>query len=169
MVITLRMWTVNVSDQWCQRGGYWTSHTFLSVLKIQQSLWLRWFLLKVAFSNSILQCVWQLNWCPCSWRAHVDVVRGHVHRFIPTKALLSGVRQCHDPWLTFVGRTRSVTLGRQCVTPTHTLTDGPGMMLRAVIIQNLTESVVLSWRLHSWAHKGTLAMWYKWLAYFALV
>jgi len=55
MAITLRMWTVNVIDQWCQWGGYWTSHTFLTVLKVQQSLCLRWFLLKVAFSNSKLQ------------------------------------------------------------------------------------------------------------------
>ncbi len=36
---------------------------------------------------------------------------------------------------------------------------------RAVIIQHLTESVVISWRLHSWAHKRTLAMWYAWLTF----
>ncbi len=40
------------------------------------------------------------------WRVHVDVVPGHVHSLMPTKALLSGVRQCHDPWLPFVSRTR---------------------------------------------------------------
>lgn len=90
-------------------------------------------------------------------------------RIYSHKGSIVGSQTVSWPLANLCGRTRSVTLGRQCVTPTHTLTDGPGMTLRAVIIQHLTESVVLSWRLHSWAHKGTLAMWYKWLAYFSLV
>lgn len=101
MVLSVRMWTVNMSGQWCD---YWTSHTFLSAFRVQQRLWcrLQWFLHK---SPSVIVHFSMFDNSTGGWRAHVDVVWGHVHGLMPTMALLSGVRQCHDPWLTFVGRT----------------------------------------------------------------
>lgn len=161
----MRMWTVWVGSD--VREVAIQPHThFCQHSEINKAFDADWF----AFSNSVFQHVWQLNW----WL---------------TNACRRCVRTCPRPYAhkgSIVGRqTVSWPLANlcgsdlECDTETavcHTYTHAERqtrldvvVQSRVVIIQHFTENGVISWCLHSWAHKRTLAKWYAWFTFFALV
>lgn len=132
---------VFVSGQWCQRSGYWTSHTFLPVFRVQQSLWCRLqrFLQKVAFS--VFQHVWQLNrWLTRACRRCARTrPRPYTH-----KGSIVGRQTVSCPLANLCGSDSECdTETAVCHTYTHadrqTRRDVVAQS-RAVIIQHLTES-----------------------------